>query len=172
MLVAAAVCPHPPLLVPEAMGAAGGRGEGGMGEVLAACDAAVAGLKAADPDVIVVVGGADTSAAYDGTAAGGLGEYGVRFSVGTGQPVLPLSLTIGRWLLTRAGLVAAGASAGRRCGCSRWRGIPRLRCVLTWEPSWCAPGRPGGPAGHGGRFGEEGGGGPGSAGSRGGRVRR
>jgi hypothetical protein len=111
MLVAAAVCPHPPLLVPEAMGAAGGRGEGGMGEVLAACDAAVAGLKAADPDVIVVAGGADTSAAYDGTAAGGLGEYGVRFSVGTGQPVLPLSLTIGRWLLTRAGLVAAGASA-------------------------------------------------------------
>jgi hypothetical protein len=111
MLVAAAVCPHPPLLVPEAMGAAGARGEGGMGEVLAACDAAVAGLKAADPEVIVVVGGADTSAAYHGTAAGGLGEYGVRFSVGTGQPVLPLSLTIGRWLLTRAGLAAAGASA-------------------------------------------------------------
>jgi hypothetical protein len=111
MLVAAAVCPHPPLLVPEAMGAAGGRGEGGMSEVLAACDAAVARLKAADPDVIVVVGGADTSAAYDGTAAGGLGEYGVSFSVGTGQPVLPLSLTIGRWLLTRAGLVDAGASA-------------------------------------------------------------
>ncbi len=112
MLVAAAVCPHPPLLVPEAMGAAGARGEGGMGEVLAACDAAVGGLKAADPDVIVVVGGAGASAAYDETAAGGLGEYGVRFTVGTGAPVLPLSLTIGLWLLIRAGLVAAGAAAG------------------------------------------------------------
>jgi len=111
VLVAAAVCPHPPLLVPEVMGAAGGRGEGGMDEVLAACDAAVAGLKAAGPDMIVVVGGAEANAVYEGPVAGSLAEYGVRVGAGTGPPVLPLSLTVGLWLLTRAGLVAAGPPA-------------------------------------------------------------
>jgi hypothetical protein len=111
MLVAAAVCPHPPLLMTEAMGAAGGRGEGGMDEVLAACDEAVAGLKAAGPDVIVVVGGAEAGAVYDGPVAGSLAEYGVRVGVGTGPTVLPLSLTVGLWLLIRAGLVAAGSQS-------------------------------------------------------------
>ena len=112
MLVAAAVCPHPPLLVPEVMGAAGQRGSD-MGEVLAACDAAVAGLAAAEPGLIVVVGGAAASAGYDGAAAGSLHEYGVRYAVGTGEPVLPLSLTVGSWLLRRAGLVPPdGPAAG------------------------------------------------------------
>ena len=85
MLVAAAVCPHPPLLVPEVMGAAGGRGEGGMDEVLAACDAAVAGLKAAGPDMIVVVGGAEADAVYEGPVAGSLAEYGVRVGAGANR---------------------------------------------------------------------------------------
>lgn len=112
MLVAAAVCPHPPLLVPEVMGAAGQRGSD-MGEVLAACDAAVAGLAAAEPGLIVVVGGAAASADYDGSAAGSLREYGIRYAVGTGAPVLPLSLTVGSWLLRRAGLVPPeGPAAG------------------------------------------------------------
>jgi hypothetical protein len=107
VLVAAAVCPHPPLLVPEGMGAAGQR-DGGMSELLAACDAAVAGLIAAEPDLIAVVGGAAASAVYDGSAAGSLREYGVGFAVGTGQPVLPLALTVGSWLLRRAGLLGTG----------------------------------------------------------------
>ncbi len=112
MLVAAAVCPHPPLLVPEAMGTAGQRG--GMSEVLAACDAAVAGLATAEPDVIVVVGGAAASTAYDGSAAGSLREYGVSYAVGAGDPILPLSLTVGSWLLRRAGLgTGDGPAAGR-----------------------------------------------------------
>ena len=102
MLVAAAVCPHPPLLVPEAIGSAGRAREGGIAEVLSACDAAVAGLAAARPDLTVVVGGADADAAYDGSAAGSLREYGVRFTTGAGDPVLPLSLTVGAWLLRRS----------------------------------------------------------------------
>jgi len=110
VLVAAAVCPHPPLLVPEAMGAAGLARGGAIGEVLAACDAAVAGLAASRPDRIVVVGGAETSAVYDGSAAGSLREYGVRFAVGTGEPVLPLSLTVGSWLLRRSGPAAVPAA--------------------------------------------------------------
>ena len=101
MLVAAAICPHPPLLLPEARGAAGAE-PGGIGAVLAACDAAVAALAAAQADVIVLVGGAAASAAYDGTAAGSLREYGVSYGAGNGEPVLPLSLTVGTWLLRRA----------------------------------------------------------------------
>jgi len=127
VLVAAAVCPHPPLLVPEVMGAAGQRGSdmsavgqrgSDIGAVLAACDAAVAGLAAAEPELIVVVGGAPASAVYDGSAGGSLREYGVRYAVGTGEPVLPLSLTVGSWLLRRAGLVPPDGAArpGGRVG--------------------------------------------------------
>jgi hypothetical protein len=113
VLAAAAACPHPPLLVPEAMGAAGVRPDGDLsdlGALLAACDAAVLGLAAADPDVIVVVGGAAATAAYEGSAAGSLREYGVSWDVGAGEPVLPLSLTLGSWLLRRAGLADGGAA--------------------------------------------------------------
>jgi hypothetical protein len=130
VLVAAAVCPHPPLLVPEAMGAAGRHG-GGMSEVLAACDAAVAGLAAAEPDVIVVVGGAPASAVYDGSAAGSLREYGVSYAVGTGEPVLPLSLTVGSWLLRRAGL---GTGGGPRSGPGRPGALLRLQAVARATP--------------------------------------
>jgi hypothetical protein len=104
VLVAAAVCPHPPLLVPEAVGAAGRARDDVIAEVLSACDAAVAGLAAARPELTVVVGGAASDAAYDGSAAGGLREYGVRFATGAGDPVLPLSLTVGAWLVRRSGL--------------------------------------------------------------------
>ena len=104
MLAAAAVCPHPPLLVPEVMGAIGPHRDGDLGALLAACDAATVGLAAAEPDVIVVVGGAATTAVYEGSAAGSLREFGVGYAVGAGEPVLPLSLTVGSWLLRRAGL--------------------------------------------------------------------
>jgi hypothetical protein len=109
VLAAAAVCPHPPLLVPEVMGAAGPHRDGDLGALLAACDAAVLELAAAEPDVIVVVGGAERTAAYDGSAAGTLREYGVSYTVGAGDPVLPLSLTLGSWLLRRAGVAGGRA---------------------------------------------------------------
>ncbi len=134
MLVAAAVCPHPPLLIPAALGAAGldaagvpgadaavpGVDAGGPGgaaaepgaavaepgavlrQVRAACFAAVADLLRAGPDLIVVVGTAARSAAYGGSAAGSLADYGIPFVTGTGDPVLPLSLTVGAWLVRRA----------------------------------------------------------------------
>ncbi len=86
------------------MGAAGPHRDGDLGALLAACDAATLGLAAAEPDAIVVVGGAATTAAYQGSAAGSLREFGVGYAVGTGEPVLPLSLTVGSWLLRRAGL--------------------------------------------------------------------
>ncbi|ETK35863.1 hypothetical protein [Microbispora sp. ATCC PTA-5024] len=94
MLVAAAVCPHPPLIVPEVAGAAAPELDG----LRSACAAAVRSLAEADPDVLVVVGGADRSASYSGDAAGTLKPWGPDVRVGAGDPVLPLSLTIGRLL--------------------------------------------------------------------------
>lgn len=71
---------------------------------------AVARLLASGPDLVVVVGAAERSVTYPGAAAGSLREYGVPFRTGTGEPVLPLSLTVGAWLLRSC--VAAHASAG------------------------------------------------------------
>jgi hypothetical protein len=157
VLVAAAVCPHPPLLIPAAAGAAGraanaapgeqsrdggepaaacgtsgggavtadsaGGGAvaadstGGGGEpqpdaeavlrrVRAACRAAVTGLTRANPDLIVLVGGAAVAGEYNGSAAGSLQDFGVPVTIGSGLPVLPLSLTVGAWLLRSCGLCA------------------------------------------------------------------
>jgi hypothetical protein len=98
LLVAAAVCPHPPLLIPAASGLAEGVGDG-LGELRAACAAAVRTLLAAEADLLLAIGGADQTADYPAPAAGSLAEYGIPVGTGTGQPVLPESLTIGAWLV-------------------------------------------------------------------------
>ncbi len=102
MLIAAAVCPHPPLLIPAALGAAGSEPPAVLRAVAEACDAAVHALVAAEPDLIAVVGGGPADREYEAGAAGSLSEFGVPVTVGEGDPVLPLSLTVGRWLLSRA----------------------------------------------------------------------
>jgi len=107
MLTAAAVCPHPPLLVPTSTGGAIGPDTHELSNLRNACDAAVITLFAANPDVIVVVGADTRTTRYPPDAAGTLAAYGVPFTVGTGTPVLPLSLTVGRWLLAKAGTEAS-----------------------------------------------------------------
>ena len=99
MLVAAAVCPHPPLLVPGV--GAGASGE--LEELRAACDAAVRALAETRPDLLVVVGSAESVGPFAPEAWGSLRGFGVDVPVGSGpgEPTLPLSLTIGRWLLDR-----------------------------------------------------------------------
>jgi len=97
MLTAAAICPHPPLLIPLA---AGGAGDADLTALREACQAAVATLAAAD--LLVVVGGGDQSVRYPDDAAGSLAGYGVPVTVGEGPAVLPLPLTVGRWLLARS----------------------------------------------------------------------
>ncbi|HUK70664.1 MAG TPA: hypothetical protein VLW50_18230 [Streptosporangiaceae bacterium] len=109
MLIAAAVCPHPPLLVPAAAGSAAAE----LDEMRGACDEAVGVLAAAAPELIVTVGGGTEDMEFDGGAAGSLAAYGVGWRTGCGAPVLPLSLTIGRWLLQRSGLLDADGE-GRR----------------------------------------------------------
>lgn len=101
VLVAAAVCPHPPLLIPAV--AAGAAAE--LDRVRAAALAAVTVLQAADAGVLLVVGAAPAPLAYSSADWGDFAPYGVRLPVrlgpGTcaGQPILPLALTVGAWLL-------------------------------------------------------------------------
>ena len=117
MLVAAAVCPHPPLLVPQV--AAGAAPE--LDDLRQACDRALDALAAVDPEVLVVVGGGTRTRRHPPGSAGSLRRYGVDVEVSLGAaapggpggpgspaaPTLPLSLSIGAWLLTRSGLRAA-----------------------------------------------------------------
>ena len=99
MLIAAAVCPHPPLLIPEATGSPGAA-DAELGRLRTACHQAVAALLAERPDLIAVVGAAPLTVEYPPQAPGRLSDYGVPFTVGDpGEPALPLSLTIGKWLL-------------------------------------------------------------------------
>src|SRR5450432_1279853 len=100
MLAAAAVCPHPPVLVPAVMGSAGTGPE--FGELRAACAAAVRALLLAQPDLLVVVGGSPADGTYAWPAAGSMQAFGVPWATGPGEPVLPLSLTVGAWLLGEA----------------------------------------------------------------------
>jgi hypothetical protein len=104
MLIAAAVCPHPPLLIPAALGAAAADPPAELLAVTDACDLAVRALAAAGPDLIAVIGGGPADREYGTGTAGSLAGYGVPAAIGDGEPALPLSLTVGRWLLSRAGL--------------------------------------------------------------------
>jgi hypothetical protein len=84
-----------------------------ISELRAACAAAVAGLAAARPGLMVIVGRADRTAVYESTAAGSLRDFGVPFSTGAGPPVLPLSLTVGVWLVRRFAAMAADGTGPR-----------------------------------------------------------
>lgn len=110
MLVAAAVCPCPPLLVPEV--AAGAAPE--LDDLRAACADAVGVLAASRPDRLVVIGPAERSGrgAFAEGAQGSFRPFGVALDVRLGrtdaltdppaaEPVraLPPSLAVGAWLL-------------------------------------------------------------------------
>lgn len=99
MIRAAAVCPHPPLLVPEV--APGTDDE--LRDLRAACADAAGALVAADPRRIVVIGAGDLDHDVDEAAGGTLAGFGVDIRAGGAELVLPLSLTIGAWLLDQAG---------------------------------------------------------------------
>ena len=113
MLVAAALVPHPPLLIPSV--AAGAADE--LDELRDACREALDVLQQSRPDLLVVVGGGDgdgAGIAHPG-ARGSMRPFGVDVDVAlpgipTGlEPAsgdigaLPLSLTIAAWLLEQCG---------------------------------------------------------------------
>lgn len=118
MLIAAAVCPCPPLLVPEI--AAGAAPE--LDGLRAACAEAVRALAAARPERLIVVGPAERAGRgpHAQGAAGSFRGFGVEVEVrlaapaadgasggddaGQGpSPSLPPSLAVAAWLLEHAG---------------------------------------------------------------------
>ncbi|WP_406839177.1 class III extradiol dioxygenase subunit B-like domain-containing protein [Streptomyces sp. AHU1] len=119
MLVAAAVCPCPPLFVPEV--AAGAAPE--LDAARAACTDALGVLAASRPDLLVVVGPAEKSGRgpHPEGARGSFGGFGVDLDVRLGRPdtqgtapgtgagpasperELPSSLAVAAWLLERTG---------------------------------------------------------------------
>lgn len=113
MSVPVVLCPHPPLLLRELTGA-----QDVAVDLRAACVAAVGRMVADAPDVVVVVGGADTARSWDGSLAPDVRRFGTtadRTPPGSG-PALPLSLGVGRRLLDEAG----------------WSGTTKLVSV-TWD---------------------------------------
>lgn len=105
MIVSVAVCPSPPLLVPEV--AAGAAAE--LDGLRAACDQALQRVLAAGVDLVVLLGGGPETLAVGEGDSGSMAGYGVALTVPLGArtcggaPVLPLSLTVGAWLLARTG---------------------------------------------------------------------
>lgn len=101
MLVAAAVLPHPPLLVPEV--AAGAAEE--LAGLRSACRKAIDITLGAEIDRLIVVGVGPGRDSFGPGARGSLAGFGVPIEVcvpgaaPTGELVLPLSATIGCWLL-------------------------------------------------------------------------
>lgn len=116
MIVAAAICPSPPLLASGITGQADI-----LPDLRTACAAAVARLLAAAPDVVTVVGPADATAAFDSASELSLASYAPALhrvgpsvdnrkrrdarpsAVTSAASVLPLALSIGALLLDEAG---------------------------------------------------------------------
>jgi hypothetical protein len=104
MLVAAAVCPCPPLLVPEV--AAGAAGE--LDGLRAACAEAVGHLLAAGPELLVLVGDGPQAEVWTEGGLGGFHRFGVPRAVrlpsgGVDGPELSPALSVGAWLLEQSG---------------------------------------------------------------------
>lgn len=96
MILAAVVCPHPPLLFRELSGA-----EDGVPELREACRDALSRALATGPDTVVVVGAADEGREWDAALPEDVRRFGT-----TGAPHvqgLPLSLGVARRLLDEAG---------------------------------------------------------------------
>jgi hypothetical protein len=122
VVLAAGVLPHPPLLVPELAAGAASL----VAPLLAACDAVVAGVLERSPETVVLIGSGRHTGRHAPEETGTLAGFGVlrprdHAQTGGGDPAapeqrLPLSLTIGHWLLQRAGwngrLVAQEVAAG------------------------------------------------------------
>ena len=124
MIVAAAFLPHPPLLIPAV--ASGAAAE--LDPLREACRTAIVRVRGADSRRLVLLGSGDTSALHSPLARGSLSGYGVSLDVHLGSPAcggaleLPLSLTIGAWLVGHAlgpATAATGLSVGSDFASSR-----------------------------------------------------
>ena len=164
MLVAAAVCPCPPLLVPEV--AAGAAAE--LDDLRRACADALAVVAASRPDRLLAVGPAHRLVDHPGDeadvthypqgAAGSFRGFGVdrRVRLGTAGaapaegdgPPLPFPLAVGAWLLEHVrwtaapvtGLAVGASLSPRRClalGREAVAGAERVALLVLGDGSAC-----------------------------------
>jgi hypothetical protein len=119
MIIAAALCPSPPLLIPGLTGAVQV-----LPELRLACEQAVAELLAADPDVVALVGPGERTMVWDEAARLDVAAFApaMHVAVNTGSG-LPMSLGVGGWLLDQAGY------AGERLPQSVASNEPAERCA-------------------------------------------
>jgi hypothetical protein len=106
MLVRAAVCPHPPALVPEISQGAAAL----LDEVRLAAVAAVGWLADGRPDVVVSVGAGAKTRRHGSEVGGTLAGFGVDTRFGGPEVGLPLSLTVGAYLMECAGRHSYGTA--------------------------------------------------------------
>jgi hypothetical protein len=74
-----------------------------LASLRSACDSAISSILAGEPDRVVVIGAGDLGVDRDEGAGGTFAPYGIDLHVGGAGTELPLSLTVGAWLLDRAG---------------------------------------------------------------------
>jgi hypothetical protein len=114
-LVAAAVCPHPPLIIPTAAGGAAAELDG----LRAACVTAVGRLFSAGADAIMIIGTDAKDETFAAPISAEFADFGpiVGGCVGNGgyakstKPTTPLSVGIGVWLLEHYKTVAGISNA-------------------------------------------------------------
>lgn len=100
MLVSACVLPHPPVVVPEVAV----RSPGWLTHLRTLCLDSVRSLVGVEPDVVAVVGSAKAPGRWGVEAGGTMAGYGVDVGAGgAARDQLPLSLTVGAWLLDAVG---------------------------------------------------------------------
>ncbi|MBS2964026.1 hypothetical protein KGA66_13295 [Actinocrinis puniceicyclus] len=114
MLVAAAVCPQTPLLVPQIAGNAAGE----LADVRSAALDAVARLCGERTDLLIVLAPTEGSGARRTGLTGSLRRFGVDYSVGghDGATEPCCGLLIGRWMLERTFPAAVPAHEGWEVG--------------------------------------------------------
>ena len=102
MIIAATLCPWPPLLVRELTGA-----DPVVPELRDACAAAVAALLAGDPDQVTVVAPGPVTTTWPSDGQLNVAAFGGRPPAGAGvrdgRPALPAAAGIGAYLLDQAG---------------------------------------------------------------------
>lgn len=106
MIVSAAICPHPPLLVHRP----GDTEDRAMTVLRAAVLDAVRTMLAQGPDRVVVVGASDEiTLPVDESHGGSLRAYGLQVYAGGQRQSLSLAHTVGAWLLDQAGWTGSRA---------------------------------------------------------------
>ena len=118
MISGAAFCPHPPLLVPEIAGDAAPE----LDSLRAACRAAITEVSGSGHQLVLLGAGPD-SVTHSPLARGTLAGFGLAGQLHLGSPAcggaveLPLSLTVGAWLVRdalgpRSGAVGFSVGSG------------------------------------------------------------